>query len=236
MIHYTAKEGTIFKDGEVWGLSSYIYADPHQDLAALVEPKIIEVAPHSRTDYLFVTSEGKVVGVEEKRTGDLVKSWTSHRLQRQLRHLREAVDIPVLALRAPLFGLLERELLSRGHDPYDFFLDLVKWQCLGGLIGFLPNDANEAVTALKSWRAGLVGKQSLLSVLAGDDRTKVRVAGLSPVEAALVRLRIGVGPITAKKLTGALGQHLTGVLSASDEKLKKAGCNAGTLRKLEALK
>jgi len=192
-------------------------------------------------DYLFQTAGGLTVGVEEKRIPDLYSSLSSRRLQKQLRHLEEAVDIPVLALRTEMdlgskinigegFFLYSEEL----KFPRDGFIkvqrELTKW-ALRGLLIVLPSDPQAVLNTLDQLRKTLQPGRHLNSIVAGTD--KKRVIDTTAFRTAIRRLVPGVGPKAAEKLEIFFKKSLANAVSAKPEQWAEAGMHKGIVASFE---
>ena len=152
-----------------------------------------------------MTSKGRVVGVESKTTDDLISSWFSGRLHRQMRFLLDTTDIPVLMVRP------KTHWFDVGGIP-DLQSDIVKLQLMGVVIIW----ATEPVAALKHLRYALDNERNLRTAIARTDHKQPRG---TEREQALQRAIPGVGPAYAKKLA-KVGSLLT-VLQMPDEELAK---------------
>lgn len=215
-----------------------ITVDVHQDLAHHpdVLTRRLEVA-----DYSFVTFESVQTLVEEKRLGDLLSSFSSRRLQRQLRKMMQTnpEGINILGLRASgSVSLLQGTLWL--DVPPELALDLLKWQGLGGLIGFLPHNKGRVLETLQQWQAVLQPGRHLFSILAGDDRGRreqkeAKRQDMKPVAQALRRLFKGVGYELGVRWAEAAGQDLLKALTMPDESLTASGVHRGIIKKRREL-
>lgn len=227
---YSRADGILRFGAKVIGADHVIYVDAAQarDLhVAAGKAEGFTVIRLPVGDYVFMTHSGKIVAVEEKKYGDLISSYARRRLQRQLRQCLTGADIAILAMRA------ENDLLV-AYPMDELMVDLIKWQVLGGYIGYLPASAHAVLQELASWRTILQPSRATLSVIAGSDVQKPKTPG-TPVSAAIQRLITGVGPVTGSKLAEAFGQNLLNMLSATDAALTKAGAHRGIITKLRAL-
>lgn len=163
-----------------------------------------------RIDLVF-TAGDKVVGVESKKAQDFVDSFYSRRLHRQLRMLRELVDIPAIGLRGYAPDFIE--------DYRDAIVNIVRVQALGTYLLPLPLDDNECLSWLLEYRAILTkGSRSALTAISGSDNqlrgkglliSQVRGLGAKRVDKLLRlavnksdddELRLAIGERLAKKL------------------------------------
>ena len=99
---YEVKNDELWLEEKKLGKIDTIYVDGRQDIAGYIKQsrrQKISVAQLTEGDYVMVTPSGLTVGIEEKKPADLAGSLRSRRLQRQLRRLEKAVDIPLLGLR-----------------------------------------------------------------------------------------------------------------------------------------
>ena len=148
---------------------------------------------------MFVSDGGRVVGIESKTSADFSTSVSSRRLQRQLRGLLEAVDVPVLGLRmepGSRWGFEAEERLWFGYTKARE--ELVKWQMLGGLIAFLPHSAAARLRSFERYRLLLTTTRNTRTIVAGTDKPHP-VEG-TPFAQAMQRLFKGVGPTLARRL------------------------------------
>ena len=198
-----------------------------KDVIALRDPSTVKRRLKTG-DYVFAAKDHVVV-VEEKRVADLLTSWKDRRLQRQLRRIKQAnpEGINILALRASGSVPSLNEILWL-DVPTELSLDLLKWQALGGLVGFLPYYPQGVLDTLKTWRAILRPGQHLYSVLAGTE-TERMPEKMTEVGYALRRLFKGVGPKLGAAWAEAAEQDLTKALLMPDNEVKKLGARQSVL-------
>ena len=99
---YEVRNNILYNGKSELGADDVIYVDGRQDVAESLRKgnrKKVSIAKLPEGDYVMVTPAGLTVGIEEKKANDLASSLRSRRLQRQLRRLEKAVDIPLLGLR-----------------------------------------------------------------------------------------------------------------------------------------
>lgn len=207
--------------GHTLGPATHLIADSSEDISGKgVLAK--RQTPH-RIDYIFATKTDipLVVGIESKQLQDLISSWISGRLQRQLRTLIEVVDIPCLMLRG-LRSWLDFDAFEALKD------DLLKWQLLGngtssGYILFGPK--GNPYTQLVRAREVFSGTSNLRTAVS---RYEKKVVNGSVREQALQKLLRGCGPKMSASLS-ELGTVID-VLQADDEILIKYGANKTVLQ------
>ena len=134
------------------------------------------VVPSSTPEQIdiILAAGDRVVGCEVKLPTDLVDSWFSRRLARQMRTLRAMCDVQVLVVRAGLDPDLitqlireknERQAVRRTRPPADFWEELTHWQTLGGYL--LPVPRTGYLPYLYNLRRALVG--GAVKAIAGTD-------------------------------------------------------------------
>lgn len=232
---YTVSGPLVMYGDKTVGYTDHILVDVFQkDVVKVGDPETMRVSLPVG-DYLFLTPEKRLVVVEEKRLGDLVSSYSSRRLQRQLRRVRLANPdgVSVVALRASGERPALEETMWAAMPP-ELMVDLVKWQLLGGLVGFLPHDPHEALGVLRTWQAILHPGVHLFSIVAGSDLEPKRER-LTEVAYALRKLFVGVGPKTGAAWAAAAHEHLLEALTMPDEALKPLGVRPAVVRKRKEL-
>ena len=183
-------------------------------------------------DWLLYNGETLLL-VEEKRLSDLKRSWKARRLQRQLRWMLQAnpSGLNILGLRGSGPSTLQETFWD--YLPQELALDLLKWQALGGLVGYLPHSPRFLPKVIREWSASLKPGVPLLSILAGRDLDK-RPKASSPFEQALMRLFDGVGRVTAEKIAARV-PSLAAMLNISDEELRAAKIPAKVIEQIRRL-
>ena len=229
---YEVKNGELYSDGTLLGNEDTIFVDGRQDVAEYIRQsrrKKVLVAQLTEGDYVMVTPSGLTVGIEEKKPGDLGSSLRSRRLQRQLRKLEKAVDIPLLGLR--FTG-------RRGFTPHWWQLgslsmpiELLKWSLRGGII-LLPYGEDSLLKTLRRARNVLQPGRHLFSIVSGTDQ---KVKGDTHFQRAVQRMIEGVGPSTAKKLHAHYEGDLRELLFDTEEGWLDAGLNIRQRTALEEL-
>lgn len=143
-----------------------------------------------------------VIGVESKKPIDMIRSWKSKRLAKQLRGLVNAVDVPCLAVDFDLFNMDWTYYFDSKEDEKigldKLRIDMVKLQMLGVKIFPRPED-REVVGFLAELRRLLLPTSGLLSVLSGSPK----IRGTPSMK--LLMAIDGVGPTMAKKLLEQFG-------------------------------
>mgnify|MGYP001601772254 CR=1 FL=1 len=218
----------VLLDNRELGEPGLIIVDVFQrDVLALKDPGTTS-AKLKVGDYVFATKDHVVV-VEEKRIPDLLTSWGGRRLQRQLRRIKQANPdgINILALRASGSVPSLNELLWLDIPP-ELTLDLLKWQALGGLLGFVPYYPKGVLETLQTWRAILKPGQHLYSVLAGTEVERMPEK-MTPTGYALRRLFKGVGPKLGAAWAAAGQESLVQALAMPDRVLKDLGARQSVL-------
>lgn len=207
-----------------------IYVDVHQDYAAHLKGKqgfrveLLEWAtPEGRASADLAWLHGTtLVGVEEKKSGDLERSIRARRLSRQLKGLLDAADLAVLALRLelPTYTLGDVDLV-----------ELAGWNTYGATV-FIPSEPPfKFFTGLR--RA--LGKGERLRLLAGSDRKRPG-ADDPPLARAFRRQFTSVGPKLGRQLAAYFkGYGFAQALNMRPMVWKEAGAHSGILRQLEEL-
>jgi hypothetical protein len=181
-----------------------------------------------RVDLVF-TAGDKVVGLESKKPGDLVTSQACRRLARQIRTLREIVDVPGILLRG-LPGnqgfheyMFNSSYLGSGSKP-GLWDDLVRYQYLGVVVIPGPMHDLHIPDWLVKYKPILADTRNVLSALARTDQTPHK--GREP--GWLLRSVKGVGPVLQGKLITKYGSSRR-ALMASDAGWKALGATDKTL-------
>ena len=202
-------DGLYFGEGRL-GPSNALYVDQAELPSLGMGEGVVRLRLPERVDWVFV-SGGRVVGVEAKRPGDLVSSVRGKRLARQLRTLKEVVDVVCLGLR-------------QGHHDGGYEDDvleyLVQAQICGVVLIWVPESDSEVLASLARYRPWFEeGNRGALAALAGSDRGR-RKPG------TILRAIPGVGPKLERGLLLRFGTPLA-VLGAGEEELKGAGVPKG---------
>lgn len=190
------QDGTVLYQGSALGPTSNIYVYPGEQLHLGCESDEVVVCMTPRRIDLVFAAGDRVVGCEVKRVDDLVNSHLTRRLHRQLRTLRETVDIACLLVRGLSDAGIEDQLYS-AHTADAFWGDFVNAQTQGVYI--LPVPVEGYLPRLQVYRSALA--TSGLRALAGTDRHdgKERAAGW------LLRRIPGIGLRRSSLLTKAFG-------------------------------
>tara|TARA_Y100000034_G_scaffold110249_1_gene142237 strand:+ start:283 stop:990 length:708 start_codon:yes stop_codon:yes gene_type:complete len=201
--------------------------DYRQDLAQHPEVQSVTL---KYGDIRFPLDEESWVIIEEKRVRDLEDSYRKRRLQRQLRNMlwSNPKGVNILGLRAS--SPMQVALQDTYHElTEECMLDLMKWQMIGGVIGYLPYNVEGVLRTLKNWRAILKPGQHFFSIVAGTDEPPIR-EDMTPTAYAIRRLFKGVGPTIANKIAAFYKQDLARALGAPDQEWLNLGAHKGILR------
>jgi ERCC4-type nuclease len=217
---YSVQEGSLYYDDILLGSADAIYVDSRQhDMLKYVQrglypsewPRFV-VKQLSVGDYVFVTPEGMIVGIESKTAKDFFDSKVQQKLQRQSRDLVASVDIA-------MWGLL---LLPGEEWTTPCLTDIVKWQAVGGSIQILPWDLHQTAQVLVELRTIMQPGTHLRSILRGDDwRRPDDVKDLSPCATALRRMFTGVGVKMAVLLDTKYEGDIIKALSAPEDEWRE---------------
>lgn len=198
----------LYYDKRQLGPASALYVDSNE-LKHVKFDGVVHLHMPKRIDFIFAVDQ-KVVGVESKLPADLANSVSSKRLSRQIKTLRDEVDVVCLLVR----GLPN----NYGFDIVyqKVWNDLVRLQALGVFI--LPGSQNdeEVVAQLYKYREFLGSGRSALAAIAGTDSTpkEVRRPGW------FLRGLRGIGGIKATRLHRRFGSTRA-ALAASDAAWKE---------------
>jgi len=132
----TRKGNSLWYAGKRLGTASALYAYPGEEAHLGTSEGVVVCSTPARIDLLFVAGE-KVVGCEVKTVSDLIGSHGSRRLHRQLRTLRETVDVVCLVVRGSMGGL-EKEVDAFHRNPDEFWGDWLNWQTQGVYLLTVP--------------------------------------------------------------------------------------------------
>ena len=229
---YEVKNDELWLEGKSLGSTDTIFVDGRQDVAGYIKQsrrKKISVVRLPEGDYVMVTPSGLTVGIEEKKPSDLAGSLRTRRLQRQLRRLEKAVDIPLLGLR----------FMARGGFPPKWWqfgslsmpIELLKWSLRGGIV-LLPYGEDNLIKTLRRVRNILQPGRHLFSIVAGSDQ---KVTGSTGFNRAVQRMIEGVGPSTASKIEEHYKGSIKDLLFDDEEGWVKAGLNVRQKANLEEL-
>ena len=209
-----------------------IFVDGRQDIAGYIKQsrrKKISVAQLPEGDYVMVTPSGLTVGIEEKKPSDLAGSLRTRRLQRQLRRLEKAVDVPLLGLRFMARGGFTPKWWQFGSLSMP--IELLKWSLRGGIV-LLPHGEDNLIKTLRRVRNILQPGRHLFSIVAGSDQ---KVTGSTGFNRAVQRMIEGVGPSTASKIEEHYKGSIRDLLFDDEEGWAKAGLNVRQKANLEEL-
>ena len=234
---YTVEEKELLYNGKSLGSADDIYVDGRQDIAGYIKKsnrKGFTVAKLVEGDYVFVTSEGHTVGIEEKKAHDLCNSLRSRRLQRQLRRLEGAVSIPILGLRFTDKGRSKAQFSPDWWqlNNLNLIVELLKWDLRGSTI-LIPAGEGQVLSTLKRIKNIMQPGHHLLSIIAGDDYKRVQDS--SPFRKLVRRLIDGVGPTAAVKLESYYEGNVRSLLDDNEDGWKEAGLHVGQRKTLGEL-
>jgi hypothetical protein len=138
------RDSVLWHGGKRLGASSALYCYPGEEAHLGTSEGVVVCQTPARIDLLFVAGE-KVVGCEVKTITDLIGSHRSRRLHRQLRTLRETVDVCGLVVRGMADCPLSFYAAVQLHPkPEEFWGDWVNWQTQGvyllpvAMAGYMP--------------------------------------------------------------------------------------------------
>ena len=229
---YEVKKDELWSEGKSLGTTDTLYVDSRQDIVGYLKQgrrEKISIARLPEGDYIMVTPSGLTVGIEEKKSPDLAGSLRSRRLQRQLRRLEKAVDIPLLGLRFMARGGFTPEWWQFGSLSMP--VELLKWSLRGGIV-LLPYGEDNLIKTLRRVRNILQPGRHLFSIVAGTDQ---KVTGSTGFNRAVQRMIEGVGPSTASKVENYYNRNLRALLYDNEEGWAKAGLNVRQRTNLEEL-
>jgi ERCC4-type nuclease len=234
---YTVEKEELLYDGKSLGSADDIYVDGRQDIAGYIKKsnkKGFTVAKLKEGDYVFVTSGGHTVGIEEKKAHDLCNSLRSRRLQRQLRRLEGAVSIPILGLRFTDKGRSKAQFSPDWWqlNNLNLIVELLKWDLRGNTI-LIPATEQQVLSTLKRIKNVMQPGHHLLSIIAGDDYKRIQDS--SPFRKLVRRLIDGVGPTAAVKLEDYYEGNVKALLDDNEEGWKEAGLHVGQRKTLGEL-
>ena len=122
------RRGKLVYKGKPLGPADKVYAFPGEQAHLGDDPLVVVCSTPERVDLLF-TAGSRVVGCEVKTPPDLVGSYATRRLHRQLATLRETVDVSCLVIRCE--QLDPDPLISGLLRPSEFWEDWLNWQTNG---------------------------------------------------------------------------------------------------------
>ena len=194
MERYTVHDGRLWFGARNLCADDQVLADTQELLHCIPTDGVVHMRTPARVDIVFTSGPRKrpptiVVGGESKQYADLVSSFHTRRLARQLKTLRAVVDVPVLFLRLPC--------------PVDFpdpdtLQAIIGLERHGVLVLPLPTASLPARLWLASYRDGFAGDG--WQALAGYDRPpQDRQPGW------LLRRIPGIGRIHSGKLVATFG-------------------------------
>lgn len=199
---FNVRNNVLYHGETGMGLALGLYVDS-KELSTLSQAAGVchLMMPH-RIDAVFCVG-GRVIGVESKCTADLVTSWRGKRLARQVRILREEVDVPVVLIRVSPGA--SGEFFFELNNHTNLALDLARLQMMGVLVVFSRDRDRAVLDTYNELKKFVAGQRNVLAAVAGHDRAKPpqRDAGWF-----LQHLK-GIGPETASRLHRQYGSTHT---------------------------
>lgn len=210
-----------------------IYVDKNQDVAREAKEQAdFEVLVLPVADYAWVTKEGKLVGIEEKKPPDFETSFFSRRLQRQLRDLKDECDIPLLALRTIPGWQWAGDHFALPDEPR-VFVELAKWLTYGTQILFPPEDVLEFLYKLRL----ILDDEKLnrATIISGHDNKRVKKGSL--FETTIRNMIPGIGPRIAQALEQKFGGNFMKAINAPlEEWTETKYVHQGIIKRLRELR
>ena len=198
--------GGLWHGGKRLGPDGALYCYPGEEAHLGDTTGVVVCATPARIDLLFVAGE-KVVGCEVKTIVDLVSSHRTRRLHRQLRTLRDAVDMSCLIIRGARDCPLSFYAAVNLHPhPAEFWGDWVNWQTQG--IYLLPVSWEEYMPDLLQYKKALA--TTGLRALSGTDLRPPR----ERQPGWLLRRIPGIGSDKSAKLLARYGSSLEALRAA----------------------
>jgi hypothetical protein len=190
------------------GAASALYCYPGEETHLGTSNGVVVCSTPARIDLLFMAGE-KVVGCEVKTIVDLVQSHHSRRLHRQLRTLRETVDVCCLVVRGMVDCPLSFYAAVQAHlKPEEFWGDWVNWQTQGVYI--LPVEMEEYMPQLHLYKRAIA--TTGLRALAGTDLRPPR----ERKPGWLLRRIPGIGPDRSQRLINLFGSPIAALHAAEE--------------------
>lgn len=176
---------------------------------------VIRTLLPGRMDMLFVAGD-RVVGVESKYPYDLLNSHSTRRLARQLRDMRELVDIAVLMLRRATdsYEIIPFTKHDWKHNvdlvPWPLYHDLLRYQLMGVYLVVGP-ELDEDIPKWAVEVRRILSGESVRGALYGTDNVK-KTNGKT-----LLRSIKGVGPALESRLIKHYGTVRNALLATDEE-------------------
>jgi hypothetical protein len=206
---YSTRDGGVWYDERRLASKDALVVDVAELRSVGVDEGVVHMTMPDRVDMVMVAGS-RVVGMESKRPSDLVSSYYSRRLARQIRRLRAVVDVACLVLRGGVPDFENDECM----------INLVRLQTLGVYVLPLPDGDRECVRWLLEYREMLAdGSRAALAALAGGDNPLKRTG-------TLVSRVKGLGATRADRLMRLALRKVT------DEELKKEGFGRAMIQRL----
>ena len=131
------RRGKLVYKGKVLGPADKVYAFPGEQTHLGDSVDVVVCTTPERVDLVLAAGK-RVVGCEVKTAADLMGSYASRRLHRQLDTLRRVVDVSCLVIRQEQLDL--DPLVAALLRPNEFWEDWVNWQTNGVYILHVPLD------------------------------------------------------------------------------------------------
>lgn len=213
MERITLTDGRIVHASKDYGPASALLTYPGEQAGLGTDKGVLVCKTPYNIDLVGAAGE-RVFGCEVKRPTDLIDSWFNRRLHRQLRTLRDVVDIPVLVLRGglDLRVLMDHFWERNGHQApsrrrgFNMFIeDLVNIQSQG--VYLLPVPTDGYLPEIAALRRAL-GTNGARAVSGTDQIVRERKPGW------LLRRIPGIGPAKSAELLETYGSVM-GVFRAA---------------------
>jgi len=231
----------------VLGNKDLLHVD-YNELVGVTE-KVEHHTMPERVDMVF-TAGSVVCGVESKTPDDLLNSFLTRRLKRQLRTLLTTVDRPVLLIRGEWPTWLNtkdkkgntvtwcydkqpsQEWRCGGGEYYvslnPIWEELARWQMLGGVVLNGPESDSDVPEYLEGMKKILSGSRNVLVAISGTDKNKEK----ENRPGWLLRRIQGIGNKSSVMLHEQAGTTLH-VLRASGKQLKEWGANKRQVKAIQ---
>ena len=209
MSKITIINNRIVHDGRDYGPAASLLAYPGEEKGLGGDIGSSGQTPHNID--LVSAVRGRVIGCEVKRMDDLVESWFIRRLHRQLKTLRDTVDIPVLIIRDFDWEVLHKLFIEkncfvkRKREFNEIMEDIVNLQSQG--VYFFPVAEEDYGMDIAALRRALASPGT--RILAGTDQV---VQDRKP--GWLLRRIPSIGPAKSAELIEEYGEP-TDVLIAA---------------------
>ncbi len=181
-----------------------------------------------------------VFGIESKLPEDLSNSRRNRRLQKELRALRESVDVPILGLRLKAvtgdgfydFGGNVGYTLWRDEEK-EILDAIAHWSTCFGPVVFLPANDAGVLRFAHSLRSVLAGGREVYNILAGAPK---RAAGTTPFTVALQGMGLWIGNKRAQALEAYYRGDFIQCINAPLDEWYSIVRDKGVVERLEKLR